>query len=176
MKIRRLPYSTHPSRVLRFSEGFPAPAAPPPSYAPKPYAGRVKSFKKGGYSYKRVGRDRDHDRFTPSATITKPSKSGDGQTTMTVKVPQDSNKRKVQRHEGPLALNVPIEGEGAEKIGNSRNEDVLPPQPVPVGGRLCQFVDGWKCIMNDPYMLSVISKGYRLCFKSSPLPLKTHGK
>ena len=34
-----------------------------------------------------------------SATITKPVKSGDGQTTMTVTVPQESNKRKVQSNE-----------------------------------------------------------------------------
>ena len=69
---------------------FPAPAAPPPIYAPEPYTGYGKSFKRGGYSYKRGGRDRDHDRSAPSATYTKPSKSGDGQTTMTVTVPQDS--------------------------------------------------------------------------------------
>ena len=47
----------------------------------------------------RGGWDRDNDRSAPSATITKPSKSRDGQTTMTVTVPQDSNKRKVQSNE-----------------------------------------------------------------------------
>ena len=58
---------------------------------------------------------------------------------MTVTVPQDSNKRKVQINEGTTALNVPVEPEGAEVIGN-RNEG------VPVGGRQCQFVEGWKRI------------------------------
>ena len=58
---------------------FPAPAVPPQSYTTKPYTGRGKSFRKGGYSYKRVGWDRDCDRSVPSATISKPSKSGNGQ-------------------------------------------------------------------------------------------------
>ena len=41
-----------------------------------------------------------------------------------------------------------------------RNEGVLPPQSIPVGGRLCQFVEGWKRIMNDPFVLSIVAKGY----------------
>ena len=36
------------------------------------------------------------DRAMSSATITKPGQSKEGQTTMTVSVPQDSNKRKVE--------------------------------------------------------------------------------
>ena len=32
----------------------------------------------------------------PSSTVTRPSKSGDGQSTMTVTVPQEPNKRHVQ--------------------------------------------------------------------------------
>ena len=40
--------------------------------------------------------------------------------------------------------------EGAEEIRNSHNEGAFPPQSVPVGGRLCRFVEGWKCITNDP--------------------------
>ena len=71
----------------------------------------------------------------------------------------------------PLAPNVPIEHEGAEETGN-RNEGVLP-QPVPVGGQLCQFVEGWKYITNDPYVLSIVTKGYRLRFTSPPLLPKT---
>ena len=41
-------------------------------------------------------------RVDPSllATVTRPSKSGSGQVTMTVTVPQDSNKRKIQSNEG----------------------------------------------------------------------------
>ena len=34
-----------------------------------------------------------------------------------------------------------------------RNEGVLPPQSVPVGGRLCQFVEGWKGITSPPLLL-----------------------
>ena len=67
---------------------------------------------------KRGGQDRDHDRSAPSATITKSSKSGDVQTTMTVTVPHDSSKLKVQSHEeAPCS-----KAEGAEEIGNSQNE------------------------------------------------------
>ena len=47
-----------------------------------------------------------------------------------------------------------------------KNEGVLPPQPVPVGGPLCQFVEGWKHITNDPYVLSIVAKGYKFPFTS----------
>ena len=50
---------------------------------------------------------------------------------------------------------------------------MLPPQPKPVGGRLSQFVKGWKRIMNDPYVLSIVAKGYRLCIMSPPLLLES---
>ena len=46
---------------------------------------------------------------------------------------------------------------------------MLPPQVSPVGGRLSNFVEGWKRIMNDPYVLSIVAKGYRLRFTSPPL-------
>ena len=39
----------------------------------------------------------------------------------------------------------------------------------PVGGRLSNFVEGWKRITNDPYVLSIVTKGYRLRFTSPPL-------
>ena len=48
-----------------------------------------------------------------------------------------------------------------------------PPQSVPVGGRLCEFVEGWKHIKNDPFVLSIVAKGYRLRFTSPPLLLQT---
>ena len=48
------------------------------------------------------------------------------------------------------------------------NEGVLPPQMTPVGGRLSNFVEGWKHITNDPYILSIVAKGYRLRLTSSP--------
>ena len=53
------------------------------------------------------------------------------------------------------------------------NEGVLPPQVSPVGGRLSNFVEGWKRIMNDPYVLSIVAKGYRLRFTSPQLLRKT---
>ena len=49
------------------------------------------------------------------------------------------------------------------------NEGVLPPQVTPVGGRLSNFVEGWKRITNDPYVLSIVAKGYRLRFTSPAL-------
>ena len=91
---------------------------------------------------------------------------------MTVSVPQDSNKRKFQSKEGPPppALNMPVEPEGADVTGN-RNHGV-PPQSVPVRARLCELVEGWKHITNDPYVLSIVTKFYRLHFMSPPLHLK----
>ena len=54
------------------------------------------------------------------------------------------------------------------------NEGVLPPQMTPVGGRLSNFVEGWKRITNDPYVLSIVAKGYyRLRFMSPPLLRQT---
>ena len=53
------------------------------------------------------------------------------------------------------------------------NEGVLPPQVTPVGGRLSNFVEGWKRITNDPYLLSIVAKGYRLRFTSPPLLKQT---
>ena len=46
---------------------------------------------------------------------------------------------------------------------------MLPPQLTPVRGRLSKFVEGWKRITNDPYVLSILAKGYRLRFTSPPL-------
>ena len=51
----------------------------------------------------------------------------------------------------------------------TNNEGVLPPLVSLVGGRLSNFVEGWKRITNDPYVLSIVAKGYRLRFTSPPL-------
>ena len=59
---------------------------------------------------------------------------------------------------------------GKHKDDKKQNEGVLPPQSVPVRGRLCEFVEGCKRITNDPYMLSI---RYRLRFTSPSLLLKT---
>ena len=52
---------------------------------------------------------------------------------------------------------------------------MLPPQPAPVGGRLSEFVEGWKRITNDPYVLSIVTKGYRLRFMSLEVPPNSSG-
>ena len=74
----------------------------------------------------------------------------------------------------PLKLlgkpNVFFEGIRTRVINN---EGVLPPQVSPVGGRLSNFVEGWKRITNDPYVLSIVAKGYRLRFTSPPLLRQT---
>ena len=44
---------------------------------------------------------------------------------------------------------------------------------TPVGGRLSNFVEGWKRITNDPYVLSIVEKGYRLRFTSPQLLRQT---
>ena len=75
---------------------FPQPTAPPASYSTRPYVGRGRSYKdRRGYK-KSGGRGRGQGRSTPSAMSTKPGQSKEGQTTMTVSVPSDSNKRKVE--------------------------------------------------------------------------------
>ena len=53
------------------------------------------------------------------------------------------------------------------------NEGVLLPQIIPVRGRLSKFVEGWKRITNDPCVLSIVAKGYRLRFTSPPLLRQT---
>ena len=106
----------------------------------------------GGSSYKRGGRDRDQDRSALSATTTKPSKFGYGLETMTVTVPQDLNKRKVHSNEGTPCQSH-VEPGGLRVTRNGQNEGVLPSQPVQDGGRLCQFVEGWKRITNGAYVL-----------------------
>ena len=68
--------------------------------------------------------------------------------------------------ENPLKLNTLFKGK-AEGIRNSLDEGVLPPQPSP------KFVEGWRRITNDPYLLSIVAKGYRLHFMSPPLLRET---
>ena len=48
-----------------------------------------------------------------------------------------------------------------------------PLQPSSVRGRLSEFVEGWKHITNDPYVISIVNKGYRLRFTSPPLLRET---
>ena len=69
----------------------------------------------------------------------------------------------------PERTNVTFEG----KVKVKSNEGVLPPQPAAVGGRLSEFVEGWKRITNDPYVLSIVARWYRLRFMSAPLLRET---
>ena len=48
-----------------------------------------------------------------------------------------------------------------------------PHNQTPVGGRLSEFVEGWKPITNNPNVLSIVTKGYRLRFTSPPILRKT---
>ena len=71
---------------------FPQSTAPPTSYSTRPYAGKSfkdkKGFKKPG------GRGRGQGRSAPTATITRPGQSKDGQKALTVSVSTDSKKLK----------------------------------------------------------------------------------
>ena len=93
-----------------------------------PYTSGGRSFRKGGSSYS--GEDRDRSRSAPSSTVTRPSKSGNGQATMTVAVPQEPNKHQVQTHELRVLPVVNI-NRGSIKV-TRRNEGMLPPQSIPV--------------------------------------------
>ena len=109
------------------------------------YVGRGRSFNgKKGFK-KPGGRGRGQGRSAPSATTARPGQSKDGQKILTV-------------------------SECRIKVIN--NEGVLPPQ-IPVGGRLSNFLEGWSRIKNDPYVLSIVAKGYRLRFTSPPLLCQT---
>ena len=81
---------------------FPQPTAPPESYSTRPYVGRGRSFTdRRGYK-KSGGRGRGQGRSMPSATSTKPGQSKEGQMTLTVSVPSDSKKGKVESRDNVL--------------------------------------------------------------------------
>ena len=148
---------------------FPQPTAPPASYSTRPYVGRGKSFTdRRGYK-KSGGRGKGQGRSTPSATSTKPGQSKEGQATLTVSVPSDSKKRKVESQD-----NTPQTPRKAKH--NKKNEGVLPPQLTPVGGRLSTFVEGWKRIANDPYVLSIVAKGTDFVLRVHPFYVKPPGR
>ena len=80
---------------------FPQPTAPSTSYSACPYVGRGKSFKdKKGFS-KPGGRGRRQGRSAPSAMITRPGQSKDGQKALTVSVSTDSKKCKTSQDNAP---------------------------------------------------------------------------
>ena len=68
---------------------FSQPTAPSTSYSTRPYVGRGKSFKdKKGFK-RPGGRGRGQGRSAPSATITRPGQSKDGQKALTVTISTD---------------------------------------------------------------------------------------
>ena len=75
---------------------FPQPTAPSTSYSARPYVGRGKSFKDKKSFKKPGGKGRGQGRSAPSATITRPGQSKDGQKALTVSVSTDSKKRKTE--------------------------------------------------------------------------------
>ena len=109
-------------------------------------------------------------------TITRPGQAKEGQPSLAASAHQDSNKCKAEPRDdtsqNPRKNKLTFEG----KVKVKSNEGVLPPQPAAVGGRLSEFVEGWKRITNDPYALSIVAKGYRLRFMSPPLLRETPWK
>ena len=127
-----------------------------------------KGFKKPG------GRGRGQGRPASSATITRPGQAKVGQKPLTISVASDSKKRKGEPQKDALGLlqNPSVIFERT-RIKVINNEGVLPPQIIPVGVRLSNFVEGWKRITNDPYVLRIVAQGYRLHFTSPPLLCQT---
>ena len=135
---------------------FPQPTAPPASYSTCPYVSRGRSFNDRKGFKKPGGQGRGQGRSTPSATSTKPGQSKEGQKSLTVSVSSDSKKRKVEsRDDAPQTSRKSKRNfQGDKNQGNKQ----------------------WKHITNDPYVLSIIAKGYRLCFMSPPLLCQTPGR
>ena len=63
------------------------------------------------------------------------------------------------------------EGVILERVVAGAEERAGPCQPP-----LSEFVEGWKRTMNHPYVLSIITKGYRLRFTSPPLLREAQSK
>ena len=133
---------------------FPQPTAPSTSYSACPYVGRGKSFKDKKGFRKPGGKGRGQGRSTPSATITRPGQSKDGQKALTVSLSTDSKKRKTESQDdapqGPRKAKRNFRG---DKTRVTNNEGVLPPQVSPVGGRLSNFVEGYRLRFTSPPLL-----------------------
>ena len=88
---------------------------------------------------------------------------------MTDTEPQDSNNRKVKSNESTPMPNVHVEPGRLRITRNSQNEGVLPPQSVPVRGRLCQFVEGWKAYKERSLHVKYRSQGVQTSvYESTP--------
>ena len=125
-----------------------------------------KSFSDRKSPKKPRGQDRGQRRPMPTSTITRPGQAKEGQPPVTASTPQASNKRKVE----PLKkTNIIFEA----KVKVKSNEGVLPPQPAAVGGRLSEFVEGWKHISSDPLCLKYHSQAVQTSFYESTPPSET---
>ena len=99
---------------------------------------------------------------------------------MTVSVPQDSNKRKVEPRDDTSQTPRKNKHHFGGKSQGKNNEDVLPPQPAPVGGRLsetervCGAVEAYNerslCVKYNNQL-----KGYRL-LRVHPFYVRPPGK
>ena len=136
---------------------FPTPIAPPVSYSSRPYVRRGKIFSHRRGSRKSSGRGRGQGRSTSSATVTNLASLKRVRRPLLFPFRSTPINVKWSRWTMPLKplgkTNVIFGG----KVNVKSNGDVLPPQPAPVGGRLSEFVEGWKRITNDLYVLSIVT-------------------
>ena len=154
---------------------FPTPTAPPVSYSSRPYVGRGNSFSDRKGPKKPSGRGKGQGRPLSTTTITRHGQPKEGQPSRTASTSRTPINVRLSPGTTPLKpppperTNITFEG----KVKVKSNEGVLPPQLAAVGGRLSELVEGWKRITNDPYVLSIVAKGYRLRLTSPPLLRET---
>ena len=119
-----------------------------------------------------AGDERKQEIPASSATATKPSNVSQLLTAMAT---QESSKHQVEKSfDSPHPKCTWKKKALARAPSRKRNEGVASHwQSLPVTGRLSSFVEGWKHITNDPYILSIVIQGYRLCFMNPPLLLLT---
>ena len=101
----------------------------------------------------RAGGNRKQYKPAPLTTATEPSKESN---LLTVMIPQDSTGHQVETSS--------LKGSKKKLERGS-----VPSKTLPVGVRLSNSVEGWKRLTNDPYILSIVSQGYRLHSTSSPI-------
>ena len=147
---------------------FPQPTAPSTSYSARPYVGLGKSFtdKKGFRKPGGKGRDRAGPHPPPRLRDLASPRMARKPCPFLLTL----RNAKLSHRMIPLkVLEKPSVIFEEIKTRVTNNEGVLPPHVSLVGGRLSNFVEGWKRITNDPYVLSIVAKGYRLRFTSLPL-------
>ena len=118
-----------------------------------------------------AGDERKQEIPASSATATKPSNVSQ---LLIVMATQDSTKHQVEKSFDSPHPKCTWKGKAlARAPSRNQNEGVAPSTNTASHWRLSSFVEGWKHITNDPYSLSIVKQGYRLCFMSPPLLLST---